>query len=229
MSTEQRRWFTGGVPDMRGLRAYTEMIQSPDDPERAPRPKGGQADRAPHVTLRKTTAEQWAPKILRLLSDGKPRTLNAIGITLIDKTADITSQTPFAAGLWLLVQQGKVAFGDPAPILFTLSSRVRVEKLAKKGRYRLGDELSEEEEASAAQAELDAPSKARREVQEPKSRAAQSKPKPKPKPKAKAKVAKVARKSARELTPAEAARIVVGDAPKKRRGREGGVCWDPKL
>lgn len=223
MSTEQRSWFTGGVPDMRGLRAYTEMIWSSDDPERAPRPKGGQADKAPHITLRKTTAEQWAPKILRLLSDGKPRTLNAIGITLIDKTADITSQTPFAAGLWLLVQQGKVAFGDPAPILFTLSSRVKAQKLAKKGRYRLEDELSEEEEASAAQAERDAPSEARREAQrEPKPQATQSKSKSKSK-------AKVARKSARELTPAEAARIVVGDAPKKRRGREGGLCWDPKL
>lgn len=73
------------------------------DPERSPRPKGGRKDKAPHHALGRTTVEHWQPLVIELLSDDKRRTLNAIGVELIDKTADITGGTALEEALWGLV------------------------------------------------------------------------------------------------------------------------------
>lgn len=227
----ERRWYTGGIPKMEGMHRYTEMIRGDGDPERMPRPKGGQKDKAPHRTLSKSTAKDWTPSIRKLLSDGKPRTLNAIGTTLIDKTADITSGTPFAQALWQLVQNGELAFGEPAPILFVLASKVRATRLKAKGRYGLENEwdggepepegFMREMERGAASASKPKP----KPVPKPK-------PKPKPAPKPKPKQASKPAPKPRELAPWEAARIVLEEPPRARRaGRAGGTTepWDPQL
>jgi hypothetical protein len=89
-----------------------------DDPERSPRPVGGRADRAPHLTLAKTRAADWRVAILRHLSDGKARTLNRIGVELLDKTADILFGSPVDEALWSLVADGLVEHTLVAPIRF---------------------------------------------------------------------------------------------------------------
>jgi len=86
-------WVTGTLPDRSGLYRYFIMIRSPEDPERRPRPAGGQKDRAPHPTLAKTTVASWRPHILALLEREGPMTFNALSVLLIDKTADITGGT----------------------------------------------------------------------------------------------------------------------------------------
>jgi hypothetical protein len=199
--SSDRSWYTGGIPPMDGLHRYTEMIWGPDDPERAPRPKGGQKDKAPHRTLSKTKASDWMPAIRKLLADGKPRTLNAIGVILIDKTASITSGSPFAQALWQLVQQGELAFGEPAPILFVLASKVKAKVLYKKGRYILDSERDDEEEGSEPEP---APPKT-----PPKASKSPKAPPKAPKPPKPPKAPKAPRPRGRELAPWEAARIIV--------------------
>jgi len=111
-------WVTGVVPDRRGTAQYVIMIRSPEDPERRPRPAGGQKDRAPHRTLAKTTAASWRPHILALLEREGPMTFNAVSVLLIDKTADITGGTRLEEAMWSLVRDRQVAFTLKAPILF---------------------------------------------------------------------------------------------------------------
>jgi len=120
MSTPQ--WLTRVLPDRTGMGAYLEMIRDvKNDPDRRPRPKRGEAkDVAPHLTLNRTHVEDWIDPIYELLTDGRPRTLNAIGVELIDKTADITAGTPLGECLWLLVERGDLAYTASAPVLFTL-------------------------------------------------------------------------------------------------------------
>jgi len=239
--TAERTWFTGGIPKMDGMHRYTEMIRGTDDPERAPRPKGGQKDRAPHRTLAKSTAKDWIPSIRKLLSDGQPRTLNAIGVTLIDKTADITSGRPFAQALWQLVQDGELAYGSPAPILFVLASKVSAVKLKAKGRYVLDDERDDGDEPEPAgfAEEMERSRKPAPKARATKDPAKPERTKPAPAPKARATKdpakpertkpvpapkARTVRVSKLPQTPWEAAQFFVeAEKPQpKKQGRVGG-------
>ena len=94
------------------------------------------------VALKKTKPEAWATQILKLLSDGKPRTLNRIGIELVDKTADITAFTPFGAGLWLLVKNGDVEYTPKSPVYFRAVSGAGLRHLLHKRRLRGGARFS---------------------------------------------------------------------------------------
>ena len=111
-------WVTGVLPNRSGVYRYVIMIRSPADPERRPRPAGGQKDRAPHRTLAKTTAAGWCPRVLELLEREGPMTFNALSVLLVDKTADITGGTPLEEAVWSLVQKRQVAFTLEAPTLF---------------------------------------------------------------------------------------------------------------
>jgi hypothetical protein len=104
--------------DRTGAARYVHLIRHPDDPERSPRPKGGVADKAPHVTLDKTTLRQWKPQLRRQLSDGIPRTFNRLCVELLGFTADVAFNTPVDEALWWLVRFGEVEHTTKAPILF---------------------------------------------------------------------------------------------------------------
>lgn len=132
---DREEWWTK-LPDRTGMNAYTVMVRGGNDPERR---KSGieSGDIAPHHTIKKTKPEEWAPRILKLLSDGQPRTLNRIGVELIDKTADITAFTTFGAGLWLLVERGNVEYTPKAPVYFRIRGK-QTEPKPYKYRTRKG-------------------------------------------------------------------------------------------
>ena len=110
-------WWRG-LPDLSGAAQYVVLIRSEADPERSPRAKG--SDKAPHITIGKVPAKTWAGRIATLLADGEPRTFNRIAVELVDKTADVVTDTTFEAGLWKLVERGTVEYTPTAPVLFRL-------------------------------------------------------------------------------------------------------------
>ncbi len=116
-----REWVTRALPDRSGAFAFTALIRAPDDPERSPRGAHGRDRMALwRRHLKKDSSETWFFRIGDLLLDGVPRTMNRIGVELLDKTADILLQTPFEDGLWQLVEEGHVEFTMDAPVLFRM-------------------------------------------------------------------------------------------------------------
>lgn len=109
-------WHTQ-TPDRSGLSAFTVLIRGPEDPQRSPRRKGTDPT-AWKKKVRKGTPEEWADKIVELLSDGAPRTFNAITVELADTTADVAFQEQPEKGLWLAVDRGDLELTYEAPILF---------------------------------------------------------------------------------------------------------------
>jgi DNA adenine methylase len=116
-----REWSTELVK-RDGAHAYTDMIRAPGDPERSPRrPKGDPLRDTLALWRRrllKDSIADWAPRIFDHLADGQARTLNRIGVEMIDKTADNLLSTPFHEALWSLVEMGSVEHTMRAPILF---------------------------------------------------------------------------------------------------------------
>ena len=111
-----RTWLTR-LPYRAGLHFYIDLIRAKDDPKRQLRGKEA-GDVAPHLTLKKTSREDWAGFILEHLSDYVPRTLNRIAIEMVDKEANVVMGTPFHEGLWLLVERGQVEYTQRAPVRF---------------------------------------------------------------------------------------------------------------
>jgi hypothetical protein len=104
--------------DRSGAARYVHLIRSPEDPERTERPRGGRPDRAPHRTLELTTVDHWKREILRLLSDGVPRTFNRLGVELLDQTADMLLDSPVDRALWELVEASLLEHTMEGPIYF---------------------------------------------------------------------------------------------------------------
>lgn len=112
---DTRAWWRG-VPDRSGAYDYLVLVMAPEDPERSPRAKG--SDKAPHLTVAKTTAEAWADRIETHMADGVERTFNRITIELLDKTASVVGGTTVEAGLWLLVERGVLEYTPTIPVYF---------------------------------------------------------------------------------------------------------------
>jgi hypothetical protein len=112
------------------------MIRSPEDPERTERPKGGRAIRVAHRTLELTTVDHWKREIVRLLSDGVPRTFNRMGVELIDQTADMLLDSPVDRAVWELVEASFLEHTMEVPIYF------RIQRRARSGARPLGCSLS---------------------------------------------------------------------------------------
>lgn len=114
-------WWTQ-PPAREGAHQYTVMVRSPLDPERAPRPEGGQKDRRPHLTFNKMEVEQLEAALLgeleRLADREISPTFNELGVNLWDKTADVMGGTKVEDALWNLVRQGKVEYTPRAPVRF---------------------------------------------------------------------------------------------------------------
>jgi hypothetical protein len=113
-----REYVRGVRVDRAGLARYLHLIRDPDDPERSPRPIGGRADRSPHRTLAELSAEACGNEILALLADGRPRTFNAIGVELLDHTADTLHGSPYEKALWELAARGALEHTLDVPVLF---------------------------------------------------------------------------------------------------------------
>ena len=125
--------FARGVRvDRSGAAQYTHLIRGADDPERSPRPVGGREDRSPHLTLATVDVTVCRDQILTLLSDGRQRTFNAIGVELLDHTADTLLGSPYDAALWQLVEEDQLEHTLEAPILFRVAQPV--EPLAAESR-----------------------------------------------------------------------------------------------
>ena len=90
------------------------------DPERSPRPIGGRLDRAPRRTLEEVPVEKCRDDIMELLADGRPRTFNAIGVKLLDHTADTLFRSPYDQALWQLVEREAIEHTLDVPILFRI-------------------------------------------------------------------------------------------------------------
>jgi hypothetical protein len=120
-------WASDGEPPWMG---YTHIIRSALDPQRSPRSKEGAEARwaesmsftkgkGPKVAQKKA---QYRRQIKKLMADGRPRTLNAIGVELWDKTADILFQGPVDQVLWSLVESEELEHTMQAPIFFRKKS-----------------------------------------------------------------------------------------------------------
>jgi hypothetical protein len=115
--------FVRGIRvDRSGINRYIHIVRGPNDPLRSPRPKGGLKDRAPHRTFKKLPVEKATELILSLLSDGRPRTFNAMTIELFDLGADTLLGSPVDRALWKLVAAERLEHTMTRPVLFRLST-----------------------------------------------------------------------------------------------------------
>jgi hypothetical protein len=113
------RVFARGVPvDRTGPAQYVHLIRDLNDPERSERPIGGRVDRSPHLTLADVAVTTCRDEILGLLADGRARTFNAIGVELLDHTADTLLGSPYDEALWQLVEAEQLEHTMEAPVLF---------------------------------------------------------------------------------------------------------------
>jgi hypothetical protein len=113
------RVFVRGVPvDRTGPAQYVHLIRDLNDPERSERPIGGRIDRSPHLTLAHVAVTTCCEQILGLLADGRERTFNAIGVELLDHTADTLLGSPYDTALWQLVGAEQLEHTLEAPVLF---------------------------------------------------------------------------------------------------------------
>lgn len=127
-------WHSGPYLSPEALDAvrngFTHMIRAPGDPERQSREQrrerlGGTVAASGEVMAsRKTrTPEAALAEVKALLADGKPRTLNAIGIELWDHSADHVDDRIWHA-IVDAVAAGEMEHSTRAPILI----RLRVEE-----------------------------------------------------------------------------------------------------
>lgn len=109
-------------PGHRGT--FDVMIRLPGDPERRPRVKGegGKNSGEARALKRSNDVTALVDAVEALLhGDHRPRTLNAIGVALLDKTADITAGTALEEALWLCVRERSVrwALHPSGALVFT--------------------------------------------------------------------------------------------------------------
>ena len=115
-----REFVRGVAVDRSDMAGYLHLIRGEGDPERSPRPIGGRLDRAPHRTLEEVSVEKCCEDIIGLLADGQPRTFNAIGVELLDHTADTLFRSPYDQALWQLVEREAIEHTLDIPILFRI-------------------------------------------------------------------------------------------------------------
>jgi hypothetical protein len=121
-SEPEPKFVRGVAVDRSGINRYIHIVRGPDDPTRSPRPKGGLKDRAPHRTFKKMPVDKAKELLLSLLSDGRPRTFNAMTIELFDLGADTLMGSPVDRALWKLVADERLEHTMTRPVLFRLAT-----------------------------------------------------------------------------------------------------------
>lgn len=124
LPTTARQWTREPV-DTSGLAGYVILVRAPGDPERRSREArhaamGREAAGSEWKSLAKVGVEAWAERFRALLSDGRPRTYNALCVEAADATADVAPDNAEAA-LWLLKDRGLVEHTIDAPVLWRLT------------------------------------------------------------------------------------------------------------
>jgi hypothetical protein len=123
----ERVTYCRGLPDRSGTAHYTHLIRSPHDPPET-KARGAKAretgDREIGYAKRLGTVDEWCTRILALLADGRPRTWNAIAVTLIGCTGDVLMGSAPERALWRLCEREEIAWTQEAPIEWTLASAI---------------------------------------------------------------------------------------------------------
>lgn len=103
----------------KGIAYFTAMIRCPNDPERSPRPKGGQKDRSPHLTLKKLSWVDMRQFVYNGLAKHGASTINRLAVLELNLTADVLMGSGhFDEALWGLVEAGWIEHTNKAPIKF---------------------------------------------------------------------------------------------------------------
>jgi hypothetical protein len=116
-------WDPGAEKQIRN--GFTHMMWAPDDPERSSREsrlaKLGHLEATTKVMRDRKlrTPAQGLAEVLALLADGRPRTLNRIGLELWDQTADIVDRKIWHAMVDAVIA-GQLEHSMLAPILIRL-------------------------------------------------------------------------------------------------------------
>jgi hypothetical protein len=125
MLSPDAEWITGGHIDRSGLASFLHIIRDPDDPERSSREErrarlGDLATTEWKKLRHKDSAPMWREAMLKLLSDGQPRTFNAMAVIIADITADVASDGAAEGVLWSLVAEELLEHTVEAPVFFRL-------------------------------------------------------------------------------------------------------------
>ncbi len=124
---EELEGLTDAEREVVKLSRYQVVIRGPDDPvcaserkrqKNLPNASGG--DTRPHLRMRKWSLDDCRASITTLLTDGTPRTFNAICVELFDKTSSVAfGETPEDA-LWSLIVDGIIEHSTVTPFLFRM-------------------------------------------------------------------------------------------------------------
>lgn len=121
--------MTGPTADRSGLARFTHIARAAGDPDRTDirllPPELRDRTAAWRRGLAKRDPAEFRAPILALLSDGAARTFNAVGVLLLDKTADNLLDLPPDVALWTLVADGLVEHTEHGPILFRVTDAGR--------------------------------------------------------------------------------------------------------
>lgn len=113
---DEETLFHLGLPDRSGMLAYVHLIRADGEPDETMARGGGK--RRPGWWKKIGEAKHWAAAIEALMADSKPRTFNTICVQLVGTTANVLFESELDVGLWMLVEQQRLAWSAEAPILF---------------------------------------------------------------------------------------------------------------
>lgn len=122
-----------GVPERTGLKKYTHLIRSELDPdETLGRGFGRDIDRKSNGKPAGRKVDHWknpgsvdefVKKIRALMSDGRPRTFNAICVELTGTTADVWADKEPDHALWQLVEKEELGWAQEMRAIFFCSAK----------------------------------------------------------------------------------------------------------
>lgn len=120
-------WVSGEHVDRSGIAKYIHLIMSSEDPEQLGRHERGRKSLNWLTDFHPGTYDKWRAAILKLLSDGQPRTFNRIVLELTGRlhAGEVAFGKAPDDALWDLVKEGEVSHTMEVPILFRKVRRLR--------------------------------------------------------------------------------------------------------
>lgn len=110
-----------GVPERTGLKKYTHLIRSELDPDETM--KRGNKNRSATHWKNPGSVDEFVKKIRALMSDGRPRTFNAICVELTGTTADVWADKEPDHALWQLVEKEELGWAQEMRAIFFCSAK----------------------------------------------------------------------------------------------------------
>lgn len=109
-----------GLPDRSGTFKYIHLIRSKHDPDET-MARGSKA-RDPLHWKKTASVDEYKLAIMKLMSDGEPRTFNAICVELTKTTADVWLDKEPDKALWSLVEERKLVWACELGATFFLDA-----------------------------------------------------------------------------------------------------------